>query len=550
MKNTIKNIMNRVFVSALFVALAGTVACTGNYEELNTDQYSATPRNMEADFLSYGAMITQMQRDLIPTSDEDANDFQTGQNLVGDIFGGYLAAMGFWNNGSNGTTYNLYYANWYDTAFALAYENTMSPWIQLKEQAEREGEEVPLAIANILKVGAMHRITDMYGPIPYEDFGKADEDKAPEYRGFTKYDSQKDVYLKFFSELDSAIATLEAFSEPTIFARYDLYFGGDVTKWIKYANSLKLRLAIRLAYVPDGEFADKTPAEYAAEAIAGGVMDSNADNAFIKSLGSTTVFNPLYRINQKVPGEAVMSASMDSYLNGYEDPRVGMYFLPASNENNTNSEYWGARHGVQVTSDVIQKAFAEMSFPIFGTNDPVKVMSAAECYFLRAEAALRGWTAENVQAMYETGIETSFEEWGLSKGAAATYYADSGKTPANFAARGATTTGGITARGTITIAWNDSDSDELKLERIITQKWIAGFPEGQEAWSEFRRTGYPKLFPVASNNSNGDINTATQIRRVIFSRSDMAQNEQGYNIGVTLLGGADNGGTKLWWDKK
>ena len=86
------------------------------------------------------------------------------------------------------------------------------------------------------------------------------------------------------------------------------------------------------------------------------------------------------------------------------------------------------------------------------------------------------------------------------------------------------------------------------MERIITQKWIAAFPNGQEAWTEFRRTGYPKLFPVAVNNSGGTVDTDVQIRRLPFARSEYTLNPDNIQKAIQLLGGQDNGGTRVWWD--
>jgi hypothetical protein len=102
---------------------------------------------------------------------------------------------------------------------------------------------------------------------------------------------------------------------------------------------------------------------------------------------------------------------------------------------------------------------------------------------------------------------------------------------------------------TITIKWDDGDAFEKKLERIITQKWISVYPDGQEAWSEFRRTGYPKLFPVVINNSGGKVSTTTFIRRVNIPPDEYLTNPQGAKRAAATLGGPDNGGTRLWWDK-
>ena len=113
------------------------------------------------------------------------------------------------------------------------------------------------------------------------------------------------------------------------------------------------------------------------------------------------------------------------------------------------------------------------------------------------------------------------------------------KNPANSSA----------AVSTITVQWDGTASNEQKLERIITQKWLAIFPDGQEAWSEYRRTGYPKLFPVANNFSVGTIDTQIGIRRIPFPTSEYGNgNSAEVAKAVGLLGGPDNGGTRLWWD--
>jgi hypothetical protein len=107
----------------------------------------------------------------------------------------------------------------------------------------------------------------------------------------------------------------------------------------------------------------------------------------------------------------------------------------------------------------------------------------------------------------------------------------------------------------VTVAWNDADSDEKNLERIITQKYIAGFPEGQEAWSEFRRTGYPKVIPYSVNQSGGKIDTQRQIRRLNWPSSEYRTNAANVTAAISTLNGesslgtGDNGGTRLWWDK-
>ena len=102
----------------------------------------------------------------------------------------------------------------------------------------------------------------------------------------------------------------------------------------------------------------------------------------------------------------------------------------------------------------------------------------------------------------------------------------------------------------LSVKWDSGASQEEQLQRIITQKWIAMFPNGQEAWSEFRRTGYPKVIPIVNNLSGGKVDTNVQVRRMTFPRSEYSNNAAGVAAATALLGGADTGGTKLWWDKK
>jgi hypothetical protein len=178
-----------------------------------------------------------------------------------------------------------------------------------------------------------------------------------------------------------------------------------------------------------------------------------------------------------------------------------------------------------------------------GTN--AILMTPAEVWFLRAEAALRGYTAEDAKACYEHGIRASFFQWGVS--GSADNYLNSNKTPADFK-DALDSRFDISATTGITPKWDEAETNERKLERIITQKWIACYPEGVEAWSEQRRTGYPKLFHVYENNSNGTIDTDIMIRRLPFPATLREDNPDQYDKLLKLLGGANNGGTRLWWD--
>jgi len=178
-------------------------------------------------------------------------------------------------------------------------------------------------------------------------------------------------------------------------------------------------------------------------------------------------------------------------------------------------------------------------------------MTSAEAWFLKAEAALRGWAgAGNAGANYNQGILTSFSQYGLD---GSTYMNDATDLPQAYIdpksiVAGANNVTSAPELSTITIKWDGAAPFAQQLERIITQKYIAMYPEGQEAWSEYRRTGYPMLWPNVVNTSGGLIPSAKGIRRLPFSIDEVNSNPAGVAGAVTLLGGPDTGGTPLWWD--
>nr|WP_315824681.1 SusD/RagB family nutrient-binding outer membrane lipoprotein [Paraflavitalea speifideiaquila] len=147
-------------------------------------------------------------------------------------------------------------------------------------------------------------------------------------------------------------------------------------------------------------------------------------------------------------------------------------------------------------------------------------------------------------------MQRSLEQWGVGGNFDA--YKNSVAKPAAYVDpfNGTNTVpAGSPILSTVSPKWNNAGAAEEKLEQIITQKWIALFPESQEAWTEQRRTGYPKLFPVVINNSGGVIPNGQFIRRINFAISEKQTNNIGYQGAVQKLGGADNIGTRLWWDK-
>jgi len=227
----------------------------------------------------------------------------------------------------------------------------------------------------------------------------------------------------------------------------------------------------------------------------GGLL-TDKEGSFKMSTGSV---NPLYTITHDW-NETRINAAVESILGGYNDPRLPVYALPAS-LSALNGEIKGVRSGPDMS--VNPSAYLGFSMVNFVTNPYVKLMDVSESYFLRAEGALRGWNmGGTAEEFYTEGIKASFAANQL--GGVDNYLNDNTSTPASYVDPN-NPANNAPPISSITIKWNAATGFEENLERIITQKWIAMYPEGQEAWSEFRRTGYPKLWPVVVNNSGGDV---------------------------------------------
>ncbi len=185
----------------------------------------------------------------------------------------------------------------------------------------------------------------------------------------------------------------------------------------------------------------------------------------------------------------------------------------------------------------------------FDETSKLPVFVAAESKFLLAEAVLRGWISGDAKTFYEEGISLSMEQWGVGSGAAA-YIADANSVPASHTADPAGFPD-YPRQTKVKIAWDASAGFEGNLEQVITQKWIANYPMGIEAWSEWRRTGYPELAPVIDNQSGGVISDNSRgMRRLRYSFNEKSLNKENYPGALQLLGGPDTEATDLFWAKK
>ncbi len=523
--------LNKIITGSIAVLASAFIlsSCTSEFDKWNTDNNSASEEDMKHDNMNTGAFFAQMQHNVFTVGKDLGGTFQIIDMLTGGIYSGYFSNIkASYDVGSVHNAHYLLPDKWVNEPFNRAYTNIMQPWLSLKTNSDNAGTAAVTSLANVVKVFGMSRIADMYGPLPYTKFG-TDINVA--------YDSQEEVYKAFFTELDEAIDRLTAYyiASPSskLLANFDYVFGGDVESWIRFANTLRLRLALRVAYAD--EALARTEAQKSFDSTVG-FLEKNASHANGARFSFT---NPCWEVCNSF-NDMRMGASVESYLNGYNDPRMAVYF----NEAADGGGYHGVYPGLQISN---QGDYTGSTSNInLLENSGMQWMSAAESFFLRAEAKLRwGMGEATAQYLYEAGVRASFQERGVS---GVDSYLASDNTPADFEDNSGNGRD-ASAAGSISVRWDDNAGFETKLERIITQKYLAVFPDGQEAWSEFRRTGYPRLFTIDYNGSGGVVSTQLQIRRLRFPTSEYSNNNAYVMQAVGLLGGADNGGTKLWWDK-
>ena len=528
-----------------FLALSLFTAC--DFQKVNTNEFELLPEEGLMDGISIGGPITAMQKCVFPVGTQAdgtsvANRYQTAYNLAADCWSGYFGQNNNWG-GPNNLNYFLK-DGWVASSYTESYSTVVPLWQDLKGKTATQFPEV-FALAQILKISAWHKATDMFGPIPYKEAGKG--------LITVPYDSQEEVYKAMFKELSDAIEVLTKYADngnSKLLPNADAVYAGDVHKWVVYANSLMLRLAMRVYYA-DAALSKK----YALQAInhSYGVMKTKDDEAKMERGASLEFKNNLdVLINQY--NECRMGSSMLAYLGGYQDPRLPKYFNTSTVSQAVTVGTYGKYSGVPTGHDVSSNdAFRDSSRPAITSTTPTYWMRASEVYFLLAEAALHGFAVGGTaESLYEKGIEMSFEENGIASSEVADYMSSGLKPSAySFHLTNPGVNVDVPAVTEATTAW--SGTDEEKLEKIMIQKWIALYPNGQEAWTEYRRTGYPKLHSVVTNYSNGEIDSEVGIRRMRFptnkstSAEDIANLESARKL---LRGGLDKAGTRLWWDNK
>lgn len=367
------------------------------------------------------------------------------------------------------------------------------------------------AIALIIRVYILSIITDTYGDVPYSEAGKA---AAHKIYG-PKYDKQKDIYTDMLARLEEAAGLIDVAKGLSLGG--DVIFSGSMLQWKKFANSLRLRLLMRVSAKTDMNAVTKI-ATMLSNPSAYPLIDANTDNVVYKYSGSLPDIFPL-SINNLRDFDfkyKVVSAFMVDSMKKFGDTRLFQYARPTlASENTPDPQYVGLPNSLPVTESANYNGgfnFQSYLGTRFQTNtEPAIWMTWAEVLFLQAEAAAKGYYAADAKDLYEKAIQASFRYWGAPFDAS--YLQQPG------------------------VAFDGS------LARIYLQKFFALFFTGMEAWCEYRRTGYPNLVPGPTNSNNGKIPS-----RIPYPLEEQSLNTNNYNEAASRIGG-DNMNTKVWWQQ-
>ena len=565
MKNCLFKYKSHLATAFIGLCLVST-GCTDKFEEINTD-----PKGVDD---SVTDMVDKIQSPLDNIIPPQEHRYQLWANLTTDIFAGFMMGVNDFG-GSNNYNYQLrpdHCAQTYDDFYLYVFKYT-SQYIPQCKALERFELAAMMQIAN---VAAILPVVTSYGPAQYSCVLEGSDTYY--------YDSEETIYKRLFQDLKEAVEWLKDFrdSSPSQdllddFKRADKVCDGDIDKWIKFANTLRLRIAMQLVKVyPDSQ-------KEAEDAVRDGVL-TNSDSDVVLKSGLM-----LFRI-EDLWNDTRANANIISILQGYSDPRLERWFATNNADiYSTDDElspvvekatkYLGVRQGVPMTRTEYQ-GYSKTSRVGIPEQGPRPVLRVAEAYFLRAEGMLRNWNMGDgtPESLYNEGIHSAWASvLGDESGWAGTYESyiigfinteEGGDFDWELFEGGFGSAPYINYRNQeynyyieengkqvginrISVRWHDEDSPEKKLQRIITQKWISFFPTlSSVAWTEYRRTGYPKLIPIPSdlNYSNGAIDTELQIRRLPFTQSEYRGNTEEVNKALGLLKGPDNGGTRLWWD--
>jgi len=512
MSNSNKKKMKNKFIKIFCIAIvsAMTVAsCDKGFEEMNTNPNALTDPAINSMFTLAEIYV-------------DGQDFSNtrGNNIYAAQIVQHFSAL-------TGAGSKYAYSSEYSGAlFGESYGKGLNQIFQLMSVLPDTPESSNMRQAcRIMKVFLFQKLTDTYGDIPYFEAGKG-------YNGSVfapKYDTQEAIYNDLLKELDEAGDALDA-GKPFA-GNADLYYQSDVARWKKLANSLMLRVAMRLSKVNEPK-----AKEYVEKAFAKGVFTSNDDSLVLEHEAGppgvkTNPITSAWVRNDLNGGDSNIKFSKTyiDLLQSTNDPRLRIYAKIESTGDNSPASQQGLANDAKEFPGGDKKLFSDPNTStVLRYDAPTLILSYAEVQFILAEAAVKNWNVGGTaQQYYENGVKAAMD--------ILTIFGD--KVPPISTTEYNTY---IT-----TYPFKSAGTESEKIEQIITQKWILLLFNGFEAFSEYRRTGFPVLVPV--NDPLGQTN-GTIPRRLIYDQSELLTNPDNYKEAIQRQG-LDLMTTRIWWDK-
>ncbi len=473
------------------------VSCTDDFERINTN-----PSLVTTDVVNVNNLLARVQKESI---------FDYYENGYLTEFSGYYG---------NPATSPLSSRDWTEpfTEFYRSFIINTAEIVRLTEGKPLLSNKN--AIGRIMKVWLFHQLTDIYGDIPYFEAAL----NVNQVVNYPKYDKQEDIYKDMLKELKEASAQLSNDAAQVSYGASDLMYNGNVDSWRRFANSLRLRLAIRV------RFADAAlAAEHIKEVVTLPLITLNTQNAMLTTEGASASDinnrNPIYNryISNTVP--LYTTYTVTDNLLSRNDPRLPIFVTPAPEPE--NGQQWRGRL-LAMDADLDggtvsfrQEQVASLGALFIAAQYQIKIMTASEVNFLRAEAALANITTESAEELWKAGIKLSMELYGVAANKITPYLTEQG---AKFAAA----------------------TEEKKLEEIITQKWLGNYFQSKESWAEYRRTGYPLIWV---GQQRGDTDRKIP-RRLTYPPAEYLRNEKSTRAAAERLSGGDVFMSRFWWDAR
>ncbi|MFC4141576.1 SusD/RagB family nutrient-binding outer membrane lipoprotein [Pedobacter mendelii] len=394
----------------------------------------------------------------------------------------------------------IYSNSSFTSLWSTLYSQSINGFNKIIEIGNSTSNSNYIGVALTLRSWSFLLLTDAYGDIPYTQAGKLNEFITP------KYDKQRDVYFGLLDDLKAAKIALDPAGKSIA---GDIIYNGNITRWKKFANALRLRIALRIA--------DKEPAK------AKQVLDEIKADGDAYFSDNTDIAQLIYQISPQQNPVSAQFDTRDDYrisktivdkLFTLNDPRLPIF--ASKTQTATPEEYVGVPNGL-TNSEASNLGFAKTSKPgvyFLAPQSPAVIYSYAELLFNRAEAAARGLTTEDASLLYRQAITASLKQYGISDALVTNYLSQSAV---------------------------QYDATNYK-KSIGEQKWISLFGQGLEAWTEQRRLDYPKLTVSVNTVLNGQIPV-----RFIYPGIEQSLNAQSYRDAVASQG-ADLLTTKLWFD--